>query len=222
MDFIYINIIIKMIVAFCILLIYINLSGKGSLAPISALDQVGNVVLGAIIGGPLYNPNISIQLLIIASTIWAGLLLSIRYLTFKRNKIKDMVDGNSIRLMKNGKVLSNNFGDAKISPRDFIMLLHQRGYSNLNQLKDVWFEYNGQMTVVKKDDKSMATVVVENNIINHDNLEELGLTEEWLKGEIARQGQKLEDIFLAEIHDNKLWIYPEIRNEQAPVTATKY
>lgn len=55
MNPIYINIIFKMLVAFCILLVYINLSGKGSLAPISAIDQVGNVVLGAIIGGPLYN-----------------------------------------------------------------------------------------------------------------------------------------------------------------------
>ena len=34
MNTIYINIIFKMLVAFCILLVYINLSGKGSLAPI--------------------------------------------------------------------------------------------------------------------------------------------------------------------------------------------
>ena len=37
--------------AFLIMMIYIHLSGKGSLAPISTIDQVGNVVLGAIIGG---------------------------------------------------------------------------------------------------------------------------------------------------------------------------
>ncbi|RKS87568.1 uncharacterized membrane protein YcaP (DUF421 family) [Orbus hercynius] len=208
MDSIYLNIVIKMAVAFCILLVYINLSGKGSLAPISALDQVGNVVLGAIIGGPLYNPAISVYVLIIAASIWAGLLLLVRYLSFKRNIVKNTVDGNSISLMENGKILSENFAKAKLSTRDFIMLLHQRGYPNIDTLKNVWFEYNGQMTIVKKGDTDMAITMIENSDINQSNLKELDKTEEWLMGEVAKQGYTLDDIFLAEMHENKLWIYP--------------
>jgi len=207
MDSIYVNIIIKMAAAFLILLVYINLSGKGSLAPISALDQVGNVVLGAIIGGPLYNPSISVYLLISAASIWAGLLLLVRYLTFKRSIVKNIVDGRSIRLMKNGKVLSENFSSAKISVRDFIMLLHQRGYTNLDQIENIWYEYNGQMTIVKKGEQAMAIVVIENGNIDTENLESLKLTELWLIDEITKQHYKLEDIFLAEWHENKLWVY---------------
>ncbi|NUE66115.1 DUF421 domain-containing protein [Snodgrassella sp. ESL0253] len=211
MNPIYINIICKMLVAFCILLVYINLSGKGSLAPISAIDQVGNVVLGAIIGGPLYNPSISIILLMSASIFWAGLLLLVRYATFKRNIAKDFVDGTSIRLMENGIVLSQNFRKAKLSIRDFIMLLHQRGYPSLEVLSDVWFEYNGQMTVVKKGDPAMAVVVIENGVINYPSLEALGHDEEWLDKELNRQGQKLEEVFLAEVHEQKLWVYPDVK-----------
>ncbi|MCX8743854.1 DUF421 domain-containing protein [Snodgrassella sp. B3882] len=110
-----------MLAAFCILLLYINLSGKGSLAPISAIDQVGNVVLGAIIGGPLYNPSISFLLLMIATTFWAGLLLLVRYLTFQRTFAKDFVDGRSIRLRQNGILLTQNFRKARLSIRDFIL-----------------------------------------------------------------------------------------------------
>lgn len=211
MNPIYLNIIFKMLVAFCILLVYINLSGKGSLAPISAIDQVGNVVLGAIIGGPLYNPSISITLLMSASIFWAGLLLLVRYTTFKRNIAKDFVDGTSIRLMENGIVLSQNFRKAKLSIRDFIMLLHQRGYNSLEALSDVWFEYNGQMTVVKKGDPSMAVVVVENGVVNYPSLKSLGHDEKWLENELNRLGEKLDDVFLAEVHDNKLWIYPDVQ-----------
>ncbi|WP_392559443.1 DUF421 domain-containing protein [Orbus mooreae] len=213
MDSIYLNIIIKMAAAFCILLIYINLSGKGSLAPISALDQVGNVVLGAIIGGPLYNPSISVYLLVSAASAWAGLLLLVRYLTFKRNMVKNIVDGNSIQLIKNGQLLSDNFSQAKLSVRDFIMLLHQRGYPTLNDLKNVWFEYNGQMTVVKKGDTDMATVVIESSSIAETNLENIGFNKEWLIEQITQQGYELDDIFLAEWHDNRLWIYPKQKME---------
>lgn len=209
MNPIYINIILKMLVAFCILLVYINLSGKGSLAPISAIDQVGNVVLGAIIGGPLYNPSISFLLLVIAATFWAGLLLLVRYLTFQRTFAKDFVDGTSIRLMQNGILLTQNFRKARLSIRDFIMLLHQRGYTSLEILSDVWFEYNGQMTVVKKGEPAMAIVVIENSVVNADNLKILGYDEAWLESELARLGQKLDDVFLAEVHDQKLWVYPD-------------
>ncbi|RKS85269.1 uncharacterized membrane protein YcaP (DUF421 family) [Orbus hercynius] len=208
MDSIYLNIIIKMAAAFCILLIYINLSGKGSLAPISALDQVGNVVLGAIIGGPLYNPSISLSLLVITASIWAGLLLLVRYLSFKRNFVKNVIDGRSIALMKNGQILSENFAQAKLSTRDFIMLLHQRGHSNINELSNVWFEYNGQMTVVKKGDVDMAVTVIENHTIDENNLDSLSLTKEWLISEITQQGYVLDDIFLAELHNHRLWVYP--------------
>lgn len=205
---IYLSIIVKMAAAFCILLIYINLSGKGSLAPISALDQVGNVVLGAIIGGPLYNPSISLSVLIITASVWAGLLLLVRYLSFKRALIKNAVDGRSIPLMKEGKILADNFSQAKLSTRDFIMLLHQRGYTNLNEIKNVWFEYNGQMTIVKKEDPDMAITLIENGAIDPHNLESLSLTESFILEEIQKQGFSLKEIFLAEWHNGSLWIYP--------------
>ncbi|WP_392551529.1 DUF421 domain-containing protein [Orbus wheelerorum] len=207
MDSIYINIFIKMAAAFIILIIYIHLSGKGSLAPISALDQVGNIVLGAIIGGPLYNPSITVYLLVSAAGAWAGLLLLVRYVTFKRSEAKNLVDGRPIRLIEDGKILSENFASAKISIRDFIMLLHQRGYTNLNDIENVWYEYNGQLTVVKKGEQEMAIALIENSNINTENLESLNFTEQWLKSEIAKQHSKLDDIFLAEWHENKLWIY---------------
>lgn len=212
MDVIYLNIIIKMAAAFFILLVYINLSGKGSLAPISSLDQVGNVVLGAIIGGPLYNPAISVYLLVGTASAWAGLLLLVRYLSFKRSKIKNAVDGRSIQLMKNGILLTAHFSQAKLSVRDFIMLLHQRGYPNLAQLKDVWFEYNGQMTVVKQGDVQMATVLIEAGGIDNYNLESLEFTKKWLIDEINRQGCELADVFLAEWHNDRLWVYPRIKD----------
>lgn len=208
MDTVYFNVGTKLIAGFIVVVIYINLSGKGSLAPISALDQVGNLVLGAIIGGPLYNPNISVFMLVIVASMWAGLLLLMRYLSFKHQNVKDVVDGRSVCLMRYGKLLTDNFVQARLSLRDFIMLLHQRGYNNLDELKDVWFEYNGQMTVVKKGEDAMAIVLIDNGHIDESNLERMDFDLKWLMQEIARLEYPLEKIFCAEWHSGKLWIYP--------------
>lgn len=52
--------IIKLGLGFICLIFQINLLGKGNLAPSSAMDQVQNYVLGGIIGGVIYNGDITI------------------------------------------------------------------------------------------------------------------------------------------------------------------
>lgn len=199
---------LKMLAAFMVVLVYINLSGKGSLAPISALDQVGNIVLGAIIGGPLYNPAVSVLMVVAVASIWAGLLLLVRFLSFRLGIVKNVLDGRSVRLVENGRVLSENFAPARLTVRDFIMLLHQRGYTNISELQNVWFEYNGQMTVVKKGEKSMAVVVIDDGRVDEDNLELLGFDESWLERELDKNNIKRQDVFLGEWYSGKLWLYP--------------
>ena len=49
----YVEIALKLLMGLLSLIFVINLSGKGNLAPSSAMDQVLNYVLGGIVGGGL-------------------------------------------------------------------------------------------------------------------------------------------------------------------------
>lgn len=55
----YVIVAIKLILGLLALVLVINLTGKGNLAPASASDQVQNYVLGGIVGGVIYNTDIS-------------------------------------------------------------------------------------------------------------------------------------------------------------------
>ena len=55
----YVQLFIKLALGLLTFIIQINLFGKSNLAPSTALDQLQNYVLGGIIGGVLYNPNIT-------------------------------------------------------------------------------------------------------------------------------------------------------------------
>lgn len=195
----------KLLIGFLLLNVYIHLSGKGFLAPTSAIDQIGNVALGAIIGGTLFDSDESVWGLITVISVWGGMLLLLRYIVNRNMTLKTVVDGEAVRLMKNGHILNYNFTKTSLSIRDFAMLLRQRGYANLNELKSVWFEYNGQLTVVKKGDDTIAVILVENGVINNTNLDH---DEAWLMEKLKEEKVELENIFYAEWHDGKLWIYP--------------
>ena len=57
------------------LVLVINISGKGNLAPSSAMDQVLNYVLGGIVGGVIYNPGISVLQYFIILMIWTIIIV---------------------------------------------------------------------------------------------------------------------------------------------------
>jgi len=55
----FLEILIKLALGLFSLVFVINVTGKGNLAPNSAIDQIQNYVLGGIIGGVIYNSSIN-------------------------------------------------------------------------------------------------------------------------------------------------------------------
>lgn len=204
----------KFLLALIILLIYVKLSGKSQIAPMSQLDQVGSMVIGALVGGALLSPTVSAWEAAGLVAIWAALLILIRFIKSKNSRLRDAIDGEAIQLVKNGKLLTDNFAKANLPVRDFETLVSIQGISSFSQLKQVWYELNGSLTIIKKGEKDIAELIIENGCISQDNLEQLKKDEDWLMQEIHKQGyEKVEDIFCAEWFDNKLIIYPYDKTE---------
>ena len=84
LDFI-ILVAIKLTIGFIALVLFMNLNGRSQLAPTSTEDQIGNYVLGGIIGGVIYSPNISIIQFLIVLLIW-GLLMTVTDFLKNTNK----------------------------------------------------------------------------------------------------------------------------------------
>lgn len=76
-DLFYLNVFLKLLLGLLAIVLVINKSGKGNLAPTSAIDQVQNYVLGGIIGGIIYSPAISILQFAAVLAIWASLIIGL-------------------------------------------------------------------------------------------------------------------------------------------------
>lgn len=92
-DLFYLNVFLKLLLGLLAIVLVINKSGKGNLAPTSAIDQVQNYVLGGIIGGIIYSPAISILQFAAVLAIWASLIIGLRRLKTKNHSIKRFIDG---------------------------------------------------------------------------------------------------------------------------------
>lgn len=91
---IFIRMAIRLSIGLLSLLIYMNILGKMQLAPQSVLDQIGNYVLGGIIGGIIYNLEVPLWRFFMAIFIWGALMLIINYIRVKNIKAKRLIEGD--------------------------------------------------------------------------------------------------------------------------------
>ena len=207
MDFI-IPVAIKLTIGFIALVVFMNLNGRSQLAPTSTEDQIGNYVLGGIIGGVIYNPSITIVQSLIVLLIWGLLMTTIDFLKNSNKNVKKMIDGQIVYLIKGGKMITENFAQATLSIPDFYTKLRTKGIFKVSEIEDAFMESNGQLIVIQKNDENYSSLLVSEGKILQENLEHIGKDEKWLQEELAKYNvSDINDIFLVEYDgDNKLFI----------------
>jgi hypothetical protein len=207
LDFI-IPVAIKLTIGFIALVVFMNLNGRSQLAPTSTEDQIGNYVLGGIIGGVIYNPSITIVQFLIVLLIWGLLMTTIDFLKNSNKNVKKMIDGQIVYLIKGGKMLTENFAQATLSIPDFYTKLRTKGIFKVSEIEDAFMESNGQLIVIQKNDENYSNLLVSEGKIMEDNLVHIGKNDEWLKEELAKYNVlDINDIFLVEYsNDDKLFI----------------
>ncbi|ORO62406.1 hypothetical protein B7716_03350 [Streptococcus oralis subsp. oralis] len=195
----YIEILIKLALGLFSLVFVINVTGKGNLAPNSAIDQIQNYVLGGIIGGVIYNSAISILQYAVILIIWTILVLTLKWLNNNVHFVKRLIDGKPTLLIKNGKIDPEACRSVGLSAADVALKLRSQGIFQMKQVKRAMQEQNGQLIVVQMGDKNPKYPVVTDGVIQVEILETIGRSEEWLLDNLSKQGyDNVANIFIAE------------------------
>ena len=195
----YIEILIKLALGLFSLVFVINVTGKGNLAPNSAIDQIQNYVLGGIIGGVIYNSAISILQYAVILIMWTILVLTLKWLNNNVRFVKRLIDGKPTLLIKNGQIDPEACRSVGLSASDVALKLRSQGIFQMKQVKCAVQEQNGQLIVVQMGDENPKYPVVTDGVIQVDVLESIGRSEEWLLDNLSKQGHdNVANIFIAE------------------------
>ena len=186
-------------------IIQINLFGKSNLAPTTALDQLQNYVLGAVIGGIIYNPSITILQFLLVLVLWTLVVFILKFARDHNRFVRNLVDGKPVQVIKNGRVLVANCMKAGISANELMFKLRSRGIYSVEKVKNCIFEQNGQLTVIENDEANIRFPIISDGQVNEDVLELIHHDEAWLEKEVQKAGyNSVNDIFLGEYIAGKL------------------
>ncbi|MBR5535656.1 MAG: DUF421 domain-containing protein [Clostridia bacterium] len=160
-----------------------------------------------------------------AMVIYGVISVSLSLITSKSHKMRKYINGTPTIIMNNGKLYRKNMKKSKLDLSEFMVMCHQQGFFNLNDIQTAVFEYNGHITILPKSDKrpitpfdmnispekeTIFTEIIMDGKIIHDNIKRKGLDLIWLEKELNNQGYKnAKEIFLAVCDDkNTVSFYP--------------
>ena len=195
----FITIAIKLALGLISLVFVINVTGKGNLAPSSAVDQVQNFVLGGILGGIIYNSSISILQYVVILIIWTILILLLKWLNTNVSMIKHLIDGKPVIIIKNGKLDPEACRSKGLSAADVALKLRSQGVFQLKDVKRAVIEQNGQFIIVRFGDENPKYPIITDGVVQTEILDTIGKSEEWLMAKLEEEGyDNVANIFIAE------------------------
>ena len=196
---------IKLLIGFLALVLIINITGKGNLAPSSASDQVVNYVLGGIVGGVIYNNSIKIYEFIVILGIWCLLVLGLKWVKNHNVKAKQLIDGKAHIIIDDGKILIENCKKSGLSAYDVAFKLRTNGIFSSDDVKRAIVEQNGQLIIIQSGEENPKFPIITDGQVQYDILSVIGKDEEWLLEELKKRGiEKYSDVFLGEYVNKQL------------------
>ena len=199
----YISITLKLVTGMIGILAFLRITGKAQMAQITPLDTVSAFVIGALVGGVLYNPDMSMLHIIFALIVWTGFNMLVRF-AMRSAYMRHLIKGKSDFLVKKGIINFGNFKRNSLEIEQFRMLLRQKGIFSMFDVEDVLFETNGAVTVLPTGKTADSFLIVNNGEFVESGLAGSEKSKEWALYHIKRNGfSSPSELFCMEWTPNK-------------------
>ena len=183
----YIAIALKLITGMIGILVFLRIAGKAQMAQITPLDTVSAFVIGALVGGVLYNPDMSMWHILFALTVWTLFNMLIRF-AMRSARLRHFIKGESVFLVKDGAINFKNFKRNSLEMEQFRMLLRQKGIFSMFDAEDVIFETTGAVTVLPPNHTAPSFLLVNNGAIIESTLDQCNRSKTWVLSNIVHNG----------------------------------
>lgn len=199
----YISITLKLVTGMIGILAFLRITGKAQMAQITPLDTVSAFVIGALVGGVLYNPDMSMLHIIFALIVWTGFNMLVRF-AMRSAYMRHLIKGKSDFLVKKGIINFGNFKRNSLEMEQFRMLLRQKGIFSMFDVEDVLFETNGAVTILPTGKTADSFLIVNNGEFVESGLAGSEKSKEWALYHIKRNGfNSPSELFCMEWTPNK-------------------
>lgn len=219
----FLEILIRGIGAFILILLVTRLVGKTQLGQLTVSDFVNAIVIGSIGAAAVTDLKENGWYYVFGLLLFGLLTIGAEYIAMKYRPARKLLEGEPTVIIHNGKILEDNMRKLIYHVDDLTMQLRDKGVFNIADVEFAVLEPNGKLSVLLKSQKQPLTPqdlqlptkyqgipseMIIDGIVIQQNLKQNNLTEEWLYQELEKQGIKsVQEVMYASLDtEGKLYV----------------
>ena len=194
----------KTILFYVLLIFILRIMGKREVGELSIFDVVVFFLISELFSLAIDNETkLSHLLLPIFLIVILQLITSI--LALKSQKLRKLIDGEPVFIIKDGKISQKELKKQRYSIDDLLLQLRDHNVDSLRNVKYAILETNGKLSIVCYDNSNnlFPFPIIQDGIINYRNLEMINKDQDWLLKTLnANKIESYEKVFIF-ILDNR-------------------
>lgn len=192
---------------FFIFIIY-RIMGKREVGQLGIIDLIVSILIAELAVISIENYDKSLLLSLVPIFTLTILQLILAYITLRKPKIRNFLDGYPSVIIKNGKVNYKEMMRQKYNLDDLLVQMREKGYRSIEEIEYAILENNGTLSVFnkKKEKTPLPLPLILDSNIQKDTLDSLNKKEEWVYDILSRKGIDIEQVFYAFYKDRNIFI----------------
>lgn len=158
----YIRIIGSTLTVYLFIIIAIRLFGKKELAQLSVVDLVFILLISNAVQNAMVGPDATLTGGLVAASTLFLVNFILKYLQFRFPKFRKAVEGETIMLVYEGKILQQHLDRARITEDELMEAAREHGIANITEIDLAILEVDGNISILsdqyrKKSVKKLRT-----------------------------------------------------------------
>ncbi|MFF2529259.1 DUF421 domain-containing protein [Brevibacillus sp. NPDC058079] len=210
----WLSILLRSIGAVAYLFLLTKIIGKRQIKQLTYIEYIVGISIGSIaafmateMDGPVYHS-------LIAMGVFALFPYLMEWLSLKSKFLRDLFEGKSTVLIKEGKILEDNLKKERLTAEDLMEHLRVKNVFRVADVEFALMETSGEVSVLLKSESQPVTpkhleltvapseenqLVIMDGVIMDEPLATAGLNRRWVRTELQKAGVALENVFLGQV-----------------------
>ena len=204
----YIVILLRTVIFYFFILLLYRIMGKREVGQLGIIALIVSILIADLVVISIENYNKSMLYTLIPISILAILQLILAFISLKKPKIRNFLDGNPSVIIKDGKINYKEMVKQKYNLDDLLVQIREKGYRNIEEIEYAILENNGTLSVFNyaKEKTPLPLPLILDSSIQTDTLKHLKKDEKWVYNLLQKKNININEVFYAFYKDKNIFI----------------
>ncbi|WP_031463390.1 DUF421 domain-containing protein [Paenibacillus polymyxa] len=205
---------LRTLLAIVILFVITKILGKRQVSQLSLFEYITGITIGNLAASIPLERESSWYLGTVSLAVWVLTTLGIEFLQIKSKKVRDLSDGKTTVLIKDGKILEDNLRKERLTLDELMEQLRSKNVFKVADVEFALMETSGEVNVLLTKDKQPVTLkdlnmlqlpekeptaVIMDGQLMEQQMAYMGITQQWLDAKLKEKSLTVKDVFFAQV-----------------------